>query len=166
VALPTVFVLLAVLAAQEPAAPPWAGEDFSGRYRLSSSEEFLQLNLQPLPAATEEEEEQEPARRLTGFLSRRGDTESNRGAVLDHFLTLGRARGQEVEFTTRPIHGVWFRFSGRVERGPGETRSQPGYFVLRGRLTRYVRDSHDALHERRREVELPSLPPDPLTARE
>jgi hypothetical protein len=140
--------------------PPWTGEDCSGTYTFLRSGEFVQINVLRAAATPDEAGpgEEEVERRVSGFVSRLGDTASNRGAVLDHLFTQGSLRGQQLAFATRPVHGVWFAFSGRVERGPATGRRQEGYFVLRGRLTRYVEDEQDATTESSRDVALRSLP--------
>jgi hypothetical protein len=166
--LPLVIVMslaAAACAAQEPASGPgWQGEEITGMYRFLGSGEFVQISVQRLERNEDEKGEEEPADsgfRVRGFISRRGDSPSNRGAVLEHFFSEGHLRGAELGFTTRPVHGVWFEFAGRVERGTAAARTADGYLVLRGRLTRYQEDAEGNAGASHREVALPSLRVDP-----
>lgn len=132
-----VFLLAAGLAATcqtkktQPQAPQQDGtqaeasdEDISGMYTFINEGEFLQF--------TREEGA------ITGYISRMGDRESDRGSFLDQFFSQASVQGHDVSFTTKVIHGVWFEFKGRFERGPGKTKAQDGYYVLRGTLTEFT----------------------------
>ena len=128
------FVLAAGLAATsqtkkpQPKAPqqdsaqiPAPAEDISGMYTFTNEGEFLQF--------TREEDV------ITGYVSRMGDQESDRGAFLDQFFSKASVQDHDVSFTTKVVHGVWFEFKGRFDRGPGKTKAEDGYYVLRGTLT-------------------------------
>lgn len=75
-------------------------------------------------------------RAVTGFISRFGDLESDKGAFLDQFFSKGTVYGDDLSFTTKALHGVWFEFKGKVERGPGKAPAEEGYYVIRGTLKR------------------------------
>jgi hypothetical protein len=122
---------------------PRAAEDISGMYSFLKEGEFLQINL---------EED-----RVTGYISRLGDKESDRGTFLDQFFSGASVQDHDVIFTTKPIHGVWFMFKGRFDRGPAKTKAQDGYYVLRGTLTEFVTDSDEKTTSRSRQVEFKSL---------
>jgi hypothetical protein len=122
---------------------PRAGEDISGMYSFLKEGEFLQINL---------EED-----RVTGYISRLGDQESDRGTLLDQFFSKASVQEHDVAFTTKPIHGVWFMFKGRFERGPAKTKAQDGYYVLRGMLTEFVTDPDKKTTSRSRQVEFKLL---------
>jgi hypothetical protein len=119
------------------ARPP--AEDISGMYSFLKEGEFLQINLDKDG--------------VTGYVSRMGEVESDRGTFLDHFFLKAAVQGHDVTFTTRPVHGVWFEFKGKFDRGPGKTKSQDAYYVLRGTLTEYVTDPEKRVTSRSREVE-------------
>lgn len=107
-------------------APPPA-EDISGMYSFLNPGEFLQINLEDDG--------------VTGYLSRRGDLESDRGTLLDQFFEKASVQGHEVNFTTKVVHGEWFEFKGRFEHGRGKSKGQEGYYVLRGTLTEFSGDT-------------------------
>jgi hypothetical protein len=123
------------------AAPP--AEDISGMYSFLKEGEFVQINLDKDSVG--------------GYISRLGEMESDRGTFLDHFFTKAAIQGHDVTFTTRPVHGVWFDFKGKYERGPGKTKSQDGYYVLRGTLTEFTADPERRVTRRSREVEFKLL---------
>ncbi|HKF22489.1 MAG TPA: hypothetical protein VKE93_13035 [Candidatus Angelobacter sp.] len=118
-------------------------EDISGMYSFLKEGEFLQINLDKDG--------------VSGYISRMGELESDRGTFLDHFFTKAAIRGHDVTFTTRQVHGVWFDFKGKFDRGPGKTKSQDGYYVLRGTLTEFTADPEKRVTSRSREVEFKLL---------
>ncbi len=132
-------------AAKPEAAPPLG--DISGSYSFLKEGEYLQINVE--------------ADRVTGFISRFGELESDRGVFLDQFFEKAALVGNKLTFTTKKVHGVWFEFSGTVERGPAKTTSEEGYYVLKGRLTQYTTDSAGKPSGRFREVEFKSFQPEP-----
>lgn len=91
----------------------------SGEYTLGSGE-FVDVELQP--------------DRLTGYITRLGDRESDQGTPLTFFFATSRLSGQRFSFTTRQVHGVWFSFEGTIVRGNARSRDQQGYYLLEGRL--------------------------------
>lgn len=125
-----------------PQGPPPA-EDISGMYSFLKEGEFVQINL----------EEQG----VTGYVSRLGDLESDRGTFIDQFFTKASIQGHDVTFTTKPVHGVWFEFKGRFDRGSAKTKADDGYYVLRGTLSEFVTDSEQKTTSRSRQVEFKLL---------
>ena len=99
-----------------PAAAAGAGsgpapaEDISGMYTFLKEGEFVQINID--------------ANGVSGYISRQGDLESDRGAFLDQFFSQASVHGHDVAFTTKPVHGVWFEFKGRFDRGPAKTKKE------------------------------------------
>jgi hypothetical protein len=118
-------------------------EDISGMYSFLSDGEFVQINLEE--------------NGVSGYISRRGDLDSDRGAFLDQFFSKATVQGHYVGFTTKSLHGVWFEFRGRFERGPAKTKSQDGYYILRGTLTEFTADANNTPKSRSREVEFKLL---------
>jgi hypothetical protein len=135
---------LAAVAQQTPPAPPPAA-DYSGMYSFLKEGEFVQVTV-------------EEQGKVTGFVSRYGDLESDRGAFLDHFFKDGKLDGRDLTFTTDTRHGVWYEFKGKVERGAGKTRADEAYYVLKGTLTEHSKDSADKETVRQREVEFKIFP--------
>ena len=102
---------------------------YSGTYSFLKEGEFLQLTV-------------EDAGSVTGYISRFGDGESDKGAFLDQFFKTGKLDGSKLTFTTDVVHGVAFDFRGSVERGDGKNPGDEGYFVLKGTLTENVTDAN------------------------
>ena len=127
------------------AAP--AQDDYSGMYTFLREGEFVQITV-------------EDAGHLMGFVSRYGDSESDQGAFLDHFFKQARLDGHDLTFTTETVHGTWFEFKGRLDRGPAKTRAQEGYYILKGTLTANVTDAAKKVSAKAREVEFKLFPED------
>ena len=112
-------------------------EDISGMYSFLREGEFVQINLEQ--------------NGVSGYISRQGDLESDRGAFLDQFFEKASVEDHDVSFTTRPLHGVVFEFKGRFERGAAKNKTSDGYYVLRGTLREMI-SSGDKKTSRSREV--------------
>jgi len=124
-----------------------APDDYSGMYSFLKDGEFVQLNL-------------EGQGKVTGFVSRYGDSESDRGAFLDHFFKKASMSGNRVQFTTDQVHGVWFDFNGTLQRGAGKTPDDEDYYEMKGMLTEYTLDQDKKPSARSREVTFKSFPRD------
>lgn len=122
-----------------PASTNTAVEDISGMYSFLKEGEFVQLIVEP--------------GKVTGYISREGDMESDRGQFLDQFFERASIHGHDLSFVTKPVHGVWFDFKGRCERGPAQTRAEDAYYLLRGTLTEFRSDASKKTTSHSREVE-------------
>ena len=120
------------------------GDDCSGMYSFLKDGEFLQITV-------------EDQGRVTGFISRYGDSESDQGAFLNQFFKEGRLNGDRLTFTTTTVHGVWYEFKGLVARGQAKNAGDEGYYVLKGILAEHRPDSQKS---KEHEVELKSFPQD------
>ncbi len=114
-------------------------------YTFLQDGEFVQLTV-------------EDAGRVTGFVSRYGDSESDRGAFLDQFFKEAKLDGKKLSFTTQTVHGVWYEFKGTVERGEGKNVGDEAYYVLNGTLTQYTTDANKKVSAKSREVAFKLLP--------
>jgi hypothetical protein len=142
------FVAIAPLAAQQPQQNATGGQpDISGMYSFTREGEFVQIT-------------QEEPGKLTGFISRYGDLDSDRGAFLDQFFKTGTTDGTKLDFTTEEVHGVWFEFHGTIRRGDGKTPDDEGYYVIAGKLTRNAKDVAKKTSAMSREIEMKSFPRD------
>lgn len=148
---PVLLIVAASLAllAQDskPPASTQPGAEYSGMYSFLRDGEFVQVTV-------------EDAGRVTGFISRYGEKESDRGAFLDHFFKEGKLDGTKLNFTTQTVHAVWYEFQGTVDRGEGKTAKDEGYYILKGTLTEYSTDDAKKTTSRSREVALKSFPQD------
>jgi hypothetical protein len=61
-----------------------------------------------------------------------GQSESD--AILSYPITIGERKGDHVEFRTRTIHEMYYRFSGTVQRGKGKKKEDADYMELLGEL--------------------------------
>ena len=131
----------------QSAANSTSAADYSGMYTFLREGEFVQITV-------------EEQGKLSGFISRYGDLESDRGAFLDQFIKQGSIDGQNLKFATETVHGVWFEFQGTAGRGPGKTVNDEGYYVLKGTLTQHSSDSNHKDEAKSRDVVFKSFPQD------
>ena len=132
-------------------APKPASDDISGMYTFLREGEFVEVDV-------------EPDGRVTGFISRYGERDSDRGAFLDHMFTKGSMHGNKLAFTTRSVHGVAFEFKGTVDRGEGKAPGAEAYHVIKGTLTQMTEDKDHKTTAQQREVEFKSFPADAVMA--
>jgi len=134
-----------LLVGQNPpqnSAPP---EDYSGMYSFLREGEFVQITV-------------EDAGKVAGFVSRYGDSESDRGAFLDQFFKQGKLEGSKLSFTTETVHGVWYSFQGTIGRGEGKTLADEAYYMVKGTLTEYHTDADKKITSKSSEVQFKSFP--------
>src|ERR1700733_13669272 len=77
------------------------GHEYSGMYSFLQDGEFVQITV-------------EDEGRVTGFISRYEDGDSDNGAFLDQFFRTGKLEGNKLSFTTETAHALWFEFKGTV----------------------------------------------------
>lgn len=135
--------------AQQTSAPPKNQDQqaYSGMYSFLKEGEFVQLTV-------------EDTGRITGFISRFGDQESDKGTFLDQFFKTGKLEGNRLSFTTEIVHGTAFDFQGTLERGDGKKPGDEAYFVLKGILTQNDSDVNKKVTAHSREVVLKAFPAD------
>lgn len=126
-------------------------QSYSGTYSFLKEGEFLQLTVED-PGS------------VTGYISRFGDGESDKGAFLDQFFKTGKLDGNKLTFTTDVVHGVAFAFQGSVERGEGKNPGDEAYFVLKGTLTENVTDANKKVTPHPRPVIFKIFPQDATPA--
>jgi hypothetical protein len=154
-----VFLTAVMCAGQNPPASGTAGgtqasppltqssADYSGMYSFLREGEFVQVTI-------------EDAGHVTGFVSRYGDLDSDKGAFLDHFFKDGKLDGSKLNFTTEIVHGVWFDFKGVFERGEGKNPGDEAYYILKGALTESTTDASKKTQSKTTQVALKSFPQD------
>lgn len=143
------FSLMATLLASQSSPPVSAKplDDYSGMYTFLEEGEFVQITV-------------EDQGRLTGFVSRYGDLPSDRGAFLDQFFKQGKLEGNSLAFTTETVHGTWYDFTGKAERGVGKNPGDESYYVLKGTLVRYSTDENKKVTSKSRSVVFKQFPQD------
>ena len=130
-----------------PAKDAGAGQDYSGMYTFLKEGEFVQLTV-------------EDTGTITGFVSRYGEGESDKGAFLDQFFKSGKLEGNKLSFMTETVHGVWFEFKGTVERGDGKNPGDEAYYLLKGTLTQNSSDVNKKISSRSHDVVFKMFPQD------
>ena len=118
---------------------------YSGMYTFLKDGEFVQLTV-------------EDGGSVTGFISRFGDGESDKGAFLDQFFKAGKLDGNKLNFRTEIVHGVEFDFQGTVERGEGKNPGDEAYYVLKGTLSENTTDANKKVTSHSRPVALKMFP--------
>jgi hypothetical protein len=102
---------------QQPSTLP---ADVSGEYAFDRSGESIEVDID--------------RGKLSGYISRLGDVDTDAGTPLTYFFDHTALDGDQLQFETKVVHGVWYSFRGTIVRGSGETRDKEGYYVLRGQL--------------------------------
>src|SRR5215469_3367113 len=120
-------------------APSHPAEDISAMYNFLNEGEFLQINVE--------------GDAVTGYVSRMGSLDSDRGDFFDQFFDRASIQDHDVTFVTKVLHGVWYEFKGRFDHGPGKTKGEDGYYVLRGQLTEYTLGADNTPTNRTHQVE-------------
>jgi hypothetical protein len=128
-----------------------SGPAYSGMYTFLREGEFVQVTV-------------EDEGHVTGFISRFGDGESDKGAFLDQFFKSGKLEGNKLNFTSEIVHGVSFDFKGTAERGEGKNPGDEAYFVLKGTLTENASDVNKKVTSHSREVVFKMFPQDAVPA--
>jgi hypothetical protein len=138
-------------AGAKPVPDARSGPGYSGMYMFLKEGEFVQVTV-------------EEGGHVTGFISRYGDGESDKGAFLDQFFKSGKLDGNKLSFTTEVVHGVAYDFKGTVERGEGKNPGDEAYFVLKGTLTENASDVNKKVTSHPREVVFKMFPQDATPA--
>jgi hypothetical protein len=133
--------------AGQPTAPPTPGADYSGMYTFLRDGEFVQITI-------------DAPGHVIGFVSRYGDSDSDRDVFLDHFFKLAKLEGDRLTFTTETVHGKSFEFHGTIERGEGKTRGDEAFYLLKGTLTENATDNANKTSSQSHQVALKSFPQD------
>lgn len=141
--------LLLVPALQQPAraqasatAPDAAA--VSGIFTFLKEGEFVQLTVED--------------GKLSGFVSRFGDTESDKGQFIDQFFDKASLDGDHLYFKTKPVHALWYELDGTLTVVPGKQEGDEGYRVIRGKLTLHATDAKGVERATEKTVELKSFP--------
>jgi len=121
-----------------------AREQISGMYTFLREGEFVQITVEN--------------GKLSGFVSRYGDLDSDRGVFLDQFFTRTALKGDALSFTTKSVHGTWFEFSGHIHRGDATSKDREGYWVIAGTLKQFSTDDAGSVSGKSREVAFKSFP--------
>ena len=119
-------------------------KDPSGMYSFLKEGEYVQLTMED--------------GELSGFISRFGDSDSDRGQFIDQFFSKGSLKNDHLTFATKTVHGIWYEFDGTIQKQPGKQPNQEGYRVLKGTLKQHSADAGGSDKARERTVEFKSFP--------
>jgi len=129
-----------------------AGREYSGMYSFLNEGEFVQITV-------------EDEGSVTGFLSRYGEAEGDKGAFLEQYFRSGKLDGNKLTFTTETVQSEWFEFNGTVERGEGKSPGDEAYYVLKGTLTDSTSDGAKKVNTHSQEVALKRFPAEASAAK-
>ena len=132
--------------AQQTAKVPDAAADPSGMYTFLREGEFVQLTLED--------------GKLSGYISRFGDADSDKGEFIDQFFDSATLAGDRTSFKTKTVHGVWYEFTGVIAITPGKQPGQEDYRVIKGTLVQHATDASNHDKASQRQVEFKSFPQD------
>ena len=118
--------------------------DLSGMFTFLREGEFVQLTVED--------------GQLSGFVSRFGDSDTDKGEFIDQFFDKASIQGEHLTFKTKTVHAVWYEFDGTLTTVAGKQKGDEGYRVLRGKLTMHTADAKGADHASERTVEFKSFP--------
>ena len=132
------------LASAQAAGSPPVSNDLSGMFTFLREGEFVQLTVDD--------------GQISGFVSRYGDTETDKGEFIDHFFDKATLQGNHLSFKTKTVHAVWYEFDGTITTVGGKQKGEEGYRVLSGKLTMHKSDATGKEQTMERTVELKSFP--------
>jgi hypothetical protein len=98
--------------------------------------------------------------KLSGYVSRFGDSDSDKGQFIEQFFDKTSLQGDHLSFTTKTIHGMWYDFSGTITITSGRKPPEEGYRVIKGTLIQHTSDDKGAEKAMQRQVEFKSFPAD------
>jgi hypothetical protein len=139
------IALAGCIVAQSPPPPAPAAENISGMYSFLREGEFVQVTV-------------EDVGHVTGFVSRYGDSDSDRGVFLNQFFKTGKLDGNHLSFSTETVHLVWFELQAVVEHDSQKHPGEEGYRILRGKLTEHREDPNQKDSPKDYDVALKSFP--------
>jgi hypothetical protein len=132
---------------QSPArAEPSASQDITGLYSFVHEGEFVQIEVND--------------GKVTGLVSRFKDDNPEKAEFVDQFFDQATLDGATLSFRTKAADGVWFEFSGVVERGPAKTPGEEAYWTLRGTLTEHRTSAQGTVSAKEQKLTLKSFPQD------
>ncbi len=131
---------------QQNAKPAAPADDPSGMYSFVREGEVVQFAVEN--------------GKVSGFISRFGNTDSDKGQFLDQFFDKATLAGDRLSFTTKTVHGVWYEFTGVITITPGKKPGQEDYRVIKGTLTEHTTDAGNHDKSTQRGVQFKSFPQD------
>jgi hypothetical protein len=72
---------------------------------------------------------------ISGYLLKLGKGFSDKGLMLGYYFSDVAGDRDQLWFTTRQVHGIWYGFEGQVVQRRGLSQSDIGNYILEGTLT-------------------------------
>jgi len=72
---------------------------------------------------------------ISGYLLKFGKGTSDKDMVLGYLFSDVAGTRNQLYFTTKQVHGVWYGFEGQVVQHRGLNHSDPANYILQGTLT-------------------------------
>jgi len=132
--------------AQQAAGGKTDADDISGAYTFLREGEVLQLTVED--------------GKLSGYISRFGDSDSDKDQFIDQFFDKTSLEGIRLSFNTKTVHGVRYDFNGVITTVTGKKPNDEGYRVIRGKLIKHTLDAKGTDKAVQRQVEFKSFPAD------
>ncbi len=118
--------------------------NISGTYSFLREGEFVQLTVED--------------GKLSGYISRFGNSESDKDQFIDQFFDKTSLEGIRLSFDTKTVHGIWYDFSGVIATAPNKKPGEEGYHLIRGKLIQHTTDEAGKDKAMQRQVEFKSFP--------
>jgi hypothetical protein len=144
-----IFALVRPLSASSPTLQTNSSvpvDDPSGMYSFLREGEFVQLTVED--------------GKVSGYVSRFGDTDSDKGQFIDQFFDKASLAGDHLSFNTKMVHGVWYDFKGVITKTPGKKPGQEDYRIIKGTLVQHATDARNDDKPSQWPVEFKSFPQD------
>ena len=123
-ATPTQQPAAEAMASNEPLPPPPGAvalsQDVSGSYAFDHRNESIEIDIH--------------RGKLKGYIARLGDAETDKESPLTYFFDHTAIHGNQLQFATKVVHGLWYSFDGTIVRGDVQERDEEGYYILTGKL--------------------------------
>lgn len=144
------LLLLAVLSglaqAATPEVPALPEPDITGMYSFLHEGEFVQIEV--------------TGGQVTGLISFFKNEKAEAAEFEDRYFETASLKGNTLMFATKDTGGIWFEFSGTVERGPARTPEEEGYWIIRGTLIEHRKTKEGAADQKSQKLDLRSFPQD------
>ncbi len=93
-------------------------ESASGEYMLDETGSVVQITIEKGV--------------LDGYISKLTEQQTS---AMTYFFDRTTIHGDQLTFTTKQVHGVWYSFSGAIVRGDAQSMRETGFYRLKGTWT-------------------------------
>jgi hypothetical protein len=126
---------------------PEVASDITGLYSFLHEGEFVQIEVND--------------GKVTGLISHFKNEDPDKAEFVDEYFDQAKLDGSTLTFRTKPLDGLWFEFSGMVERGPTKIPGDEAYWIVRGTVIEHHPGADGKPLEKKHSVSLKSFPVDP-----